>query len=109
MDPSQIGMIVGIIGGVVGSLIGIAGGLVGCYIPYRNAKTPREKAFVLRGALFFWVLVLFFLAGLWLLPAPWNWLIWIPYGVVLVGSILWFNQQQRKIIAEEANSSSSLP
>lgn len=102
MDAAQFGGLIGTVGGILGSLLGIAGGVLGCYIPYRLAKTPRQKAFVLKSSAFFWLLVLVFLAGIFLLPVPWNHLVWLPYIVVLILSINWINKRQQQMLADEA-------
>ena len=106
MDSQQIGWILGWGGGVLGSLLGILGGVLGTVIPYRLAKTPRQKSFVLKSAAYFWILVLVFLAALWFVPSPFNLLVWIPYIIVLLCSINWLNQRQRRMLEEEAAASS---
>ena len=100
MDLSQLGTI-GMIGGILGSALGIAGGLLGCCIPYRLAKTPRQRSFILTTAAFYWVLVLGLLAALLLIPSPWKYLVWIPYIVILLGSIFWFNRRHKLLLNEE--------
>ena len=101
MDAAQLSGLVGVALGILGALLGIAGGVLGCYVPYRLAKTPRQKAFVLKAAAFFWILVLVFALGVFLLPSPWNFLIWLPYLFVLVLSINWINKRQQRMLAEE--------
>jgi hypothetical protein len=51
-----------------------------------------------------WVAVTAFLVGLLMLPKPYNWLMWVPYGIALPLGIRWCNQRQLKIRAEEAAS-----
>ena len=107
MDPQQLGWILGLGGGILGSLLGILGGVIGTVVPYRLANTPRQKGFVLKAAAFFWVLVMVFLAALWLVPSPFNLLLWIPYVVILLVSINWLNKRQRQMLEEESAASLS--
>jgi len=92
----------GLIGGIVGGVIGVLGGLVGTYFSIKNTSGPRERTFMIRVAGLTWVAVTVFLIGLLMLPRPFNFLLWVPYGVVLPLGILWCNRRQRAIRAEEA-------
>lgn len=107
MDAAQLGGLIGMVLGILGSLLGIAGGVAGCYIPYRLATTRWQKAFVLKASAFFWVLVLVFLAGIFLLPSPWKHFIWLPYIVILLLSINWINKRQQQMLADEAAEQNS--
>ena len=95
MDP-------GMAGGIVGGGLGLAGGVVGTYFSIKNTSGPRERAFMIRASAVAWVAVTVFLAGLLLLPKPYNWLLWIPYGIALPLSIRSLNRRQQQIRAEEA-------
>jgi|SRR5437016_3997141 len=94
----------GIIGGILGGAIGLLGGALGTYFSIKNTAGSRERAFMIRVAIATWILVTAFIAGLMLLPKPFNFLLWIPYGVALPLGILWCNRRQLKIRAEEAAS-----
>jgi hypothetical protein len=49
-----------------------------------------------------WVAITAFLVGLVMLPKPYNFLLWVPYGIALPLGIRWCNQRQLKVRAEEA-------
>ena len=102
MDGQQIGYIAGWIGGIIGMVIGFGGGLIGVYVPYRLATSQRQKAYILRSAALVLGLVMLLMVGLALTPFPWTLLVWAAYIVVLLLSIAWLNQGQRRIAAEEA-------
>jgi len=92
----------GTLGGIIGGGIGLAGGIVGTYFSVRNTHGPRERSFMIKVSAIVWIVVTAFLAGLLLLPKPYNWLLWVPYGIALPLGIRWCNQRQLKIRAEEA-------
>jgi len=91
----------GVIGGIVGAAIGFAGGLVGTYFSIRNTESPRERAFVIRAAIWLWAAVGTFLALLFLLPSPWRYLMWVPYGLFFPLAIIYWNKRQTNIRKEE--------
>lgn len=97
------------VGGIVGSFLGIAGGAVGTYFSIKNTAGPRERAFMIRAAAVAWVAIAVFLLGLLLLPTPWTWLLWLPYGIVLPLSIRWGNRRQQQIRRDEKGSRASGP
>ncbi len=109
MNDQQIGYILGWGGGLLGILLGFGGAFLGTYIPYRQAKSPRQKSLILKSAAFFLSFVVIFLAGLMMLPLPWNHLLWIPYIVILVTSIRWFNNRQRLLVEEESAAAKDQP
>ena len=92
----------GMAGGIVGGGLGLAGGVVGTYFSIRNTSGPRERAFMIRVSAIAWMVVTAFLAGLLLLPKPYNWVLWIPYGIALPLAIRSLNRRQQQIRAEEA-------
>jgi Ca2+/Na+ antiporter len=94
----------GTIGGIIGGAIGFIGGIVGCYFSIKNTKGPRERAFMVRVSVIAFIVVIAFLAGLMLLPRPYNFLMWIPYGIALPLGIRWCNRRQMQIRTEEAQS-----
>lgn len=97
-------MDIGLIGGIIGGAIGLAGGAVGTYYSIKNTLGPRERSFMVKVSAIAWVAVTAFLVGLLMLPKPYNWLMWVPYGIALPLGIRWCNQRQLKIRAEEAAS-----
>jgi len=94
----------GLIGGVLGGVIGVLGGAVGTYFSIKNTSGPRERVFMIRFAIVIWIAVTAFLFGLFALPKPLNFLLWIPYAIALPLTILWCNRRQARIRAEEAES-----
>jgi hypothetical protein len=92
----------GLIGGIVGGAVGTLGGLVGTYFSIKNTTGPRERRFMIRVAVVAWITVSAFVAGLLLLPIPYNFLLWIPYGIALPFGIVWCNRRQQHIRGEEA-------
>ena len=100
-------MDIGLIGGIIGGALGVAGGAVGTYFSIKNTAGPLERAFMIRLSVVAWVAVTAFLAGLLLLPKPFNWLMWVPYVIALPLSIRWSNRRQQQIRAEEAAARAS--
>lgn len=96
----------GVIGGIAGGVVGLAGGIIGTYFGIKNTAGPRERAFMIRVAVVTWVLIAAFLAGMLLIPQPYKWLLWIPYGFVLAAGIRWGNRRQQQIRAEESAGAS---
>jgi membrane protein implicated in regulation of membrane protease activity len=58
--------------------------------------------FMVRVAVVAWIVVTAFVLGLLMLPLPWNFLLWVPYGIALPLGIIWTNRRQQKIRSEEA-------
>jgi hypothetical protein len=95
MDP-------GMVGGVVGGVLGLAGGAIGTYFSIRNTAGPRERRFMVRAAIVAWLAITAFVVALYLLPSPYRWLLWVPYGIGLGLGIPWCNRRQARIRSEEA-------
>ena len=91
----------GMIGGIIGGTLGLAGGAIGTYASIKNTAGPRERQFMVRAAIAAWVGVTLFLVLLFVLPSPYRWLIWIPYGLALPLAILSLNRKQQAIRLEE--------
>ena len=100
-------MDVGTVGGIIGGVIGVAGGAVGTYASIKNTSGPRERQFMVRAAVAVWVGITLFLALLFVLPSPYRWLIWIPYGVALPLAIVSLNRKQQAIRSDEERSRQS--
>ncbi|MCD6115455.1 hypothetical protein J7K93_00430 [bacterium] len=92
----------GLIGGIIGCIIGIIGGLIGTLATIRNTSGPREKAFTIKASIIGWAGGIIFLLLLFLLPAPWRFFLWIPYGILLPICIITWNRTQQKIRNEES-------
>lgn len=101
MDSIESGRVIGIIGGVLGALIGVAGAALGTYFSIKNTKSPRERAFMVKVAIFFWIFVIALLAALLAVPPRWKLGIWAVYGMFLPASIFLLNREQRLIRQQE--------
>jgi uncharacterized membrane protein YfcA len=97
MDDTTIGLIGGIIGGVLGCI----GGIIGTYFSIKNVNGPREKAFMVRCVVVGWIAIAVFLTLLFLLPHPYRYLLWIPYGIALPLGIRYGNRKQNMIRESE--------
>lgn len=90
------------IGGIIGSVFGILGGAVGTYFSIRNTNSPRERRFVVRVAIFAWlVLGLLTVLAVLLLPSLRAWA-WVPICVIVVVGGPLLNRRQELIRREEA-------
>ena len=92
---------VGLVGGIAGSVIGVLGGLIGTYFSIKNTNGPGERAFMIRGAVLCWLGLTAFLAVLFLVPRPWNLLLWVVYAPALMLFVRWGNRGQARVRAEE--------
>lgn len=86
----------------MGGALGVAGGVIGTYFSIKNTNGPRERRFMVKGAVVMWIGVSIFLALVFLLPYPYRWFLWIPYGPALVLGIIFGNKRQAQIRAEES-------
>ena len=102
-------MDIGLMGGIIGGIFGVAGGIFGTYFSIRNTAGPKERSFMIRMAACTWIAVTLFLLGLFLIPKPYNWLMWIPYGILLPLGIRWSNLHQQQIRTEEAKTPGPKP
>ncbi len=91
----------GTIGGLIGGVIGIAGGMVGTWFSIRNTSGSKERLFMIRTAVAGWVFITLFLLLFFILPHPYRWLLWIPYGILLPLGIIYSNKTQQKIREQE--------
>jgi hypothetical protein len=94
-------MNLGLIGGIVGTVLGLVGGAIGTWATVHNTSGPRERAFTIKAAAAFWVGGILFIALLVLLPTPWRFLLWLPYGILLPLAIIGWNRTQRRIRDQE--------
>jgi len=97
----------GMVGGIIGGILGLAGGAIGTYASIKNTVGPRERQFMVRTAIVTWVVVTLFVVLLFVLPSPYRWLIWIPYGVALPLAIVSLNRKQQAIRLEEQRTRQS--
>ncbi len=87
----------GLIGGILRVIIGTIGGAVGTFFSIKNTNGPKEKAFMIKCAVVGWIAIIVFISLLLLLPKPYNFLLWIPYGIALPLSIIYLNKKQNSI------------
>ncbi len=95
------GPTVGWIGGILGGILGTIGGAVGTYFSIKNTNGPKERAFIVRCAVVGWIGIFLFSALLFLLPDPYRYLVWIPYGIALPLGIRFCNRKQNMIRESE--------
>ena len=87
----------------MGGGLGLAGGIIGTYFSIKNTNGPRERRFMVKASVVAWIGVSIFLALLFLLPHPYRWFLWIPYGPALVLGIRFANKRHAQIRAEEGS------
>lgn len=92
----------GWIGGIVGTVIGLAGGVVGTCFSIKNTNGKRERSFMIKSAVVCWTALLLFLGLLHVLSAPYRWLLWVLYGILLPIGIIYSNRRQQAIRREES-------
>jgi hypothetical protein len=91
-----------VVAGIIFSVsLGLSGGAIGTYFSIKNTPGPRERAFMIRVSIVTWIAVSIFVAALMLLPKPYNWVLWIPYGIALPLTIIRWNKRQMEIRNEE--------
>ena len=83
----------GIVGGSLGGLVGVAGAIYGVRASLKQCKSSAERQLVIIFSLALTAAIGLMLAGLFLIPKPYNWLVWIPYPFLLTGSILFVNRR----------------
>lgn len=94
----------GLIGGIAGCVIGLIGGLIGTFASIRNTSGPLERAFTVKASIIGWITGLIFLTLLLLLPSPWRFFLWLPYGILLPLGIIKWNKTQQRIRTEESQN-----
>ena len=76
-------------------------GVVGTYFSIKKTNGPRERSFMIKSAVVFWIAILMFLGLLLGLPNPYRWFMWIPYSILLPLGIIYGNRKQQAIRQEE--------
>lgn len=97
----------GLIGGIVGGFVGIAGAMVGTYFSIKNTHGPRERAFMKRAAVVFWVAILALLALRFMVPGHLFLYVIMLYGILLPIGIYVCNMVQRSIRLDESQNEPS--
>ena len=93
----------GIIGGLIGGVLGFMGGIIGTYFSIKNTNGPKEKSFMIKASIIVWIGVILFLTLMPLLPNPYRFYLWIPYGIILPVAIIKGNKMQAKIRQQQSN------
>ncbi|WP_299460961.1 hypothetical protein [uncultured Gimesia sp.] len=104
MKPETIGLI----GALGGTLLGVLGGVYGTWNSIKQTNGPRERAFVVKMSVLFWIVVSLFVVLVFVLPAPWNYYIWLPYGLWLTSTIRRSDLKQQAIREAESASKEML-
>ena len=91
------GITAGWLGGLVGSVIGVLGGALGTYFSIKNTAGPMEKAFMVKFAAIGWIGIAAFLSLLFVLARPYNFLLWVSYGILLPICIVYCNRRLQQI------------
>lgn len=94
----------GLIGASIGIFLGLAGGVIGTYVSIKNARGPRERFFVKRYSSIAWSGITVFLLLFFLLPRPYNYFVWVPYGFLLTLGISYANRKQLLIRNQESKA-----
>ena len=94
-------MDLGLVGAIVGSAVGVAGGVIGTYFSIKNTNGPKERTFMIKCSVVAWIAILAFVALMIVVPAPYKWFLWLPYGVALPIAIIRINRTQARLRAEE--------
>lgn len=92
----------GLAGGLIGGLLGLIGGIFGTRAAIKNTSGARERAFVVKAVAIGWAVGLAFFALLILLPSPWRFALWVPYGIFLPLAVIKGNRALEKIRRKDA-------
>ena len=99
LTNDQIG---GLVGGILGSVLGILGGVFGTWATIKNARGPRERAFVIRASIVVWIVTSTYLVAFRWLPPGGRVLSMTLWPVVLLPGIRSFNRRQQQLREGEA-------
>ena len=97
----------GTIGVIIGGLGGLAGGIIGTCCSIRNTDSPRERAFMIKASVIGWIAILVFVGLMFVLPTPYRYYLWIPYGILLPLAIITGNRKQQRLRQEESQDKST--
>ena len=74
----------------------------GTYVSIKSAKGPIECAFIKKAKVITWIAVSVFLGLLLTLPKPYNFLLWIPYGITMLIGIPKLRKKHTQIRRSES-------
>jgi hypothetical protein len=84
----------GWIGAIVGGALGLLGGVIGTYMSIKNTCTQAERKFIIRTSILMWIGLGAFLALLFIIPMPYNFFLFAPYGIIMPLTIRHLNKKQ---------------
>jgi uncharacterized membrane protein YfcA len=87
----------GLIGGILGAILGVGGGLIGTYFSISRCRSPDERKFMIQTAVIGWLFMILFFVLLVMLPNPYRFLVWLPYGALLAWGIPYTNRRLKRI------------
>ncbi|MBN2131331.1 MAG: sigma-70 family RNA polymerase sigma factor [Sedimentisphaerales bacterium] len=97
----------GLSGAVLGPILGLLGAVLGCWCSIKNTNSPRERRFMIRMTILFWLFLLLCIGlplTLALAGLISRWVFWscfALYFVFLLPLMFWSNARQRRIQMEE--------
>ena len=83
----------GLPGGTTGGVLGVAGDAISTYVGINNTNGPRERVLVIRASFIAWMAITVFLVQLLTLPEPYDYLMWVVYGIALPAGIVKLNKK----------------
>ena len=132
MDHATLAWAGGVLGGVLGTLGGVIGTYFSIkntngpkersymirvihpttanftmndlYFSIKNTNGPKERSFMVKFAVVGWITLIIFLVLMLLLPNPYRFLLWIPFGILLPLGIRYGNGKQQEIRKHESDA-----
>ena len=89
------------VGAILGSVLGIIGGVIGAYFSIKNTNGPKEKSFMRKSAIVSGLAIILFLFLFFIIPFPYRFLLFVPYGIILPIGIIYLNRKQQEIRKSE--------
>jgi len=88
---------------IVGVVIGVAVGTVGTYVGIKETKGPRERAFVIKETVLWWMASITYLFCLWLIPNPY--IIYLSFFsfMAICAAVRSSKKRRTQIRSEESN------
>lgn len=89
------------IGAIMGGVVGVLGGATGVYFSIKNTNGPKEKSFIIKIAIISCLAIMLFLLFFFVIPFPYGFILFVPYGIVLPIGIIYLNRKQQEIRKSE--------
>ena len=87
-----------------GVVVLILGGALATAVSLANTRGPRERAFVAKVCAGGWVAAIALVAGLVLIPRPFGFLLWLPFGIAVPLALTKARRHQQQIRTAEGES-----